>query len=393
VRRLIAIFKYSKRIEKIPPYLFADLDKKRDAVKARGVDVISLSIGDPDVPTPKRIVETLQREAANPANHQYPSYEGMYEFREAVANWYKRRFGVTLDPKDEVLSLIGSKEGIAHIYLAFVQPGDISLVPSPGYPVYNIGTILADGTPYIMPLLKKNAFLPDLDAIPQEALHKAKIMFINYPNNPTAATASIEFFRKAIQLAKKYDIALCHDCAYSEMSYDGYVAPSILQVEGAKEIACEFHSLSKTYCMTGWRCGFLVGNKEILEGLAKVKTNVDSGLFQAIQKAGITALNDVEDEVAEICDTFKERRDLCVEALNGMGWDLTPPKATFYIWAPVPKGCTSEQFCSRVLEEAGVAVTPGNGFGAEGEGYFRIAYCLKMDRLAEALDRISKLKF
>ncbi len=380
-------------MDKIPPYLFAELDKKRDQVKARGVDVISLSIGDPDIPTPKRIIETLQREAANPANHQYPSYEGMYAFREAVANWYDRRFGVTLDPKDEVLSLIGSKEGIAHIYLAFVQPGDISLVPSPGYPVYNVATILADGTPHVMPLLKKNGFLPDLDAIPQEVLNKAKIMFINYPNNPTAATASIEFFRKAVQLAKKYDIALCHDCAYSEMSYDGYVAPSILQVEGAKEIACEFHSLSKTFCMTGWRCGFVVGNKEILDGLARVKNNVDSGLFQAIQYAGITALNELEAEVAEICDVFQERRDLTINALNSMGWELTPPKASFYIWAPVPKGYTSVEFCTRVLEEAGVAITPGNGFGAEGEGYFRIAYCLNKDRISEALDRIAKLKF
>ncbi len=317
----------------------------------------------------------------------------MYSFREAVANWYDRRFGVTLDPKDEVLSLIGSKEGIAHIYLAFVQPGDISLVPSPGYPVYNVGTILADGTPHVMPLLKKNGFLPDLDAIPQEVLNKAKIMFINYPNNPTAATASIEFFRKAVQLAKKYDIALCHDCAYSEMSYDGYVAPSILQVEGAKEIACEFHSLSKTFCMTGWRCGFVVGNKDILDGLARVKNNVDSGLFQAVQYAGITALNEADDEVAEICEIFQERRDLTINALNSMGWELTPPKASFYIWAPVPKGYTSVEFCSRVLEEAGVAITPGNGFGAEGEGFFRIAYCLGKDHISEALDRISKLKF
>lgn len=362
-------------------------------MSARGVDVINLSVGDPDLPTPKKIIETLQREAENPANHQYPSYEGLPAFREAVADWYKRRFDVNLDPKTEVLSLIGSKEGIAHIYLAFVQPGDISLVPSPGYPVYNIGTILADGTPYVMPLLKKNGFQPDLDAIPQEALNKARIMFLNYPNNPTAATTTIEFLRKAVQLAKKYNIALCHDCAYSELAYDNYVAPSILQVEGAKEIAVEFHSLSKTFCMTGWRCGFAVGNREIIEGLAKVKTNVDSGLFQAVQYAGITALNEVEDEVREFCEIFKERRDIVIEGLKSMGWDITPPKATFYIWAPAPHGLTSIEFCTRVLEEAGVSLTPGVGFGAEGEGWFRIAYCKDKSRLSEAIDRISKLKF
>jgi LL-diaminopimelate aminotransferase len=368
------------------------LDKKKEQVIARGVDVISLSIGDPDLPTPKRIVEALAKAAADPANHQYPSYEGLPAFRESAAVWFKKRFNVSLDPKNEIVSLIGSKEGIAHIYLAFVQPGDISLVPSPGYPVYNVGTILADGTSYNMPLLKKNGFLPDLDAIPQEALNKAKIMFLNYPNNPTAATASIEFMRKAVQLAKKHGIALCHDCAYSELAYDGYVAPSILQVEGAKEVACEFHSLSKTYCMTGWRIGFAVGNKEIIAGLAKVKTNVDSGVFQAIQYAGITALEEVVDEVHEICDTFKERRDVVIDGLKSLGWDITPPKATFYIWAPVPQGYTSIEFCTRMLEEAGVALTPGVGFGAEGEGYFRIAYCRDKARISEAIDRMAKLK-
>jgi len=350
-------------------------------------------VGDPDLPTPAKIIETLRREAGNPDNHQYPSYQGMLSYREAVADWYKRRFDVDLDPKDEVLSLIGSKEGIAHIYLAFVQPGDISLVPSPAYPVYNIGTILADGTAFVMPILKKNGFIPDLDAIPQEALNKAKIMFLNYPNNPTGATTTIEFLRKAVQLAKKYNIALCHDCAYSELAYDGYVAPSILQVEGAKEIAVEFHSVSKTYCMTGWRCGWLVGNRDIVAGLAKVKTNVDSGLFQAIQYAAITALNEVVDEQLEIVDTFRQRRDVMVEGLRSIGWDVPSPKATFYLWLPVPEGYSSMDFCSRLLEEAGVSVTPGVGFGAEGEGYFRIAYTRKIERLKEAVDRISKLKF
>ncbi|HOC93021.1 MAG TPA: LL-diaminopimelate aminotransferase [bacterium] len=387
------MIKYSKRIDKIPPYLFADLDKKRQEVAARGVDVINLSVGDPDLPTPKKIIEVMKREIDNPANHQYPSYEGMPAFREAVSEWYKRRFNVDLDSDREVISLIGSKEGIAHIYLAFVQPGDISLVPSPAYPVYNIGTILADGTSHVMPLLRKNGFMPDLDAIPQEVLSKAKIMMLNYPNNPTGAVTSIEFMRKAVQLARKHDIVLCHDCAYSELTYDGYVAPSILQVEGAKDIAAEFHSLSKTFCMTGWRVGFFVGNRQIVEGLAKVKTNVDSGLFQAIQHAGIAAMNECDEESAEICEVFSERRDIIVKGLTDIGYDVSSPKASFYLWTPVPHGLKSIEFCKRLLEEAGVAVTPGVGFGAEGEGYFRIAFTRSKERLEEAVDRISKIKF
>ena len=358
----------------------------------RGVDVISLAVGDPDLPTPQRIVETLCREARNPANYRYPSYEGLYEFREAVANWYYRRFGVELDPTTEVISLIGSKEGIAHIYLAFVQTGDLSLVPSPGYPVYNIGTLLADGTPYFIPLLKKNAFLPDLDAIQTEVLNKARIMFLNYPNNPTAAVATLEFFQKAVNLARKHGIILCHDCAYSELTYDGYVAPSILQVEGAKDVAVEFHSLSKTFNMTGWRAGFVVGNADIVRGLAIVKTNIDSGLFQAVQRAGITALNEVKDELIPIRETMEKRRNLVVEGLNSLGWKLKKPKATFYVWAPVPKGYKSIDFTARLLEEVGVLVTPGVGFGEEGEGYFRISFTLAEDRIEEAINRIGKLK-
>ncbi|MEW6202039.1 MAG: LL-diaminopimelate aminotransferase [bacterium] len=385
--------KYAKRIDKIPPYLFAELDRKKEEVMKRGVDVISLAVGDPDLPTPQRIVETLCREAHNPVTHRYPSYEGLYEFREAVANWYYRRFGVELDPATEVISLIGSKEGIAHIYLAFVQTGDLSLVPSPGYPVYNIGTLLADGTPYFMPLLKKNAFLPELDAIQNEVLNKARLMFINYPNNPTAAVATLEFFQKAVNLARKHGFILCHDCAYSELTYDGYIAPSILQVEGAKEVAVEFHSLSKTFNMTGWRAGFVVGNADIVRGLSVVKTNIDSGLFQAIQRAGITALNEVKDELIPIKETMERRRNLIVEGLNSIGWKLKKPKATFYLWAPVPKGYKSIDFTARLLDEAGVLVTPGVGFGDEGEGYFRISFTLPENRIEEAVNRIGKLKF
>ncbi len=380
-------------MDKIPPYLFAEIDKKKNAARAKGVDVIDLGIGDPDLPTPKRIIDTLCREAANPVNHQYPSYEGMPAFREACASWYHRRFGIELDADREIVSLIGSKEGIAHIYLAFVQPGDISLVPSPGYPVYNVGTIFADGTSYYMPLKRKNNFLPDFDSIPQEALNKAKIMFINYPNNPTSAVVSLEFYQKAVDVARKHDIVLCSDAAYSELTYDGYVAPSILQADGAKDVAIEFHSLSKTFCMTGWRIGFAIGNQDIIAGLSRVKTNVDSGIFQAVQHAGITALNEVRDEQEEIRETFRERRTLMVEALKSIGLDIEPPKASFYLWIPVPTQESSIEFCARVLEETGVVVTPGVGFGAEGEGYFRIAFCKSKERLLESVDRLSKMKF
>jgi LL-diaminopimelate aminotransferase len=394
-KEAIVIIKYAKRLKKIPEYPFAELDRKKAALIEKGADVISLAVGDPDIPTPKKIIETLAREAANPANHQYPSYEGMLIFREAVARWYHKRFGVTLDPKKEVVSLIGSKEGIAHIYPAFVQAGDISLVPSPGYPVYNAGTILAEGTPLVMPLLSRNNFLPDFDAIPAEALDKARIMFVNYPNNPTAATASLDFYKRAVAFAREHDIVLCSDNAYSEITYDGYKAPSILEVEGAKDVAIEFHSLSKSYCMTGWRCGFAVGNADILAGLAQVKTNVDSGLFQAIQHAGITALDEVSDDMQEMLQTFTERRNLVVDSLNSMGWKLEKPKGTFYVWAPVPEGMDCVQFVARVLEEAHVAVTPGTAFGAEDEvkRFFRISFTLNSKRLEEAMERIGKLKF
>lgn len=354
--------------------------------------MISLGVGDPDIPTPKNIIEALKKAVDNPENHRYPSYEGLPQFREAAAAWMHRRFDVTMDADKEVVSLIGSKEGIAHIYLSFVQLGDISLVPSPGYPVYNIGTILADGTTHVMPLTAKHNFLPDLDAIPPEVLNKARIMFVNYPNNPTAAVTDLDFLRKVVNLCKKYDIVLCHDAAYSEVTYDGYRSPSIFQVEGAKELAVEFHSLSKTYNMTGWRLGFAVGNPEIIKGLAHVKSNVDSGVFQAVQVAGITALETPDAELQPLREIFRERRDIAVDALNTMGWKLAKPKGTFYIWAPVPKGTKCVEFCSRVIQETGVAITPGTAFGAEGEGYFRISYTVGTDRLREAMDRLTKMK-
>lgn len=384
--------KFTKRIDKIPPYPFAILDQKKQQALERGQDVISLGIGDPDLPTPQKIIDTLCKEAANPANHQYPSYEGMPVFRETAAEWLKNRFGVDADPKSEIISLIGSKEGIAHIYPAFLQLGDISLVPSPAYPVYNVATILADGTPYIMNLKRRNGFLPDFDSISKEALKKSRIMFLNYPNNPTGATASLEFFEKAVKFARENDVVLCHDAAYTELTFDDYEAPSILQVDGAKDVAIEFHSMSKTFCMTGWRVAFAAGNKDIVAGLAKVKTNIDSGLFQAIQYAAITAMNEVVDEQQEIRNIFQERRNVLVEGLRGLGWDIDMPKATFYIWAPVPTEETSIEFCSRVIEETGVVITPGVGFGDEGEGFFRICFTQTKDRLKEAVDRLSKVK-
>jgi len=287
---------YSGRINKIPGYLFADIDRQIAEKKASGVDVISLGIGDPDLPTPKNIIDALNKASQNPENHRYPSYTGMLKFREAVSGWYKKRFGVSLNPENEVVALIGSKEGIAHIPLAFVNPGDVVLVPDPAYPVYSIGTTLADGVPYAMPLLEENEFKPDLDEIPKDAARKAKMMFLNYPNAPTASTASREFFKEVVDFAKDNEIVVCHDNPYSEMTFDGYKAPSFLEAEGAKEVGMEFHSLSKTYNMTGWRIGFASGNAGVIAGLGKVKENVDSGAFQAVQYAGIEALNGPQDE-------------------------------------------------------------------------------------------------
>ena len=386
------VLKFTKRLEKIPPYPFKKLDEMKAEAAGRGMDIISLGVGDPDLPTPQKIIDTLCKEAANPANHQYPSYEGMLVFRETAVEWMEKRFGVKLDPEKEIVSLIGSKEGIAHIYPAFVQLGDISLVPEPAYPVYHAATVMADGTPFVLPLKKRNGFLPDFDAIPKEALNKSRIMFLNYPNNPTAATASLEFFERAVAVAKEHDIVLCHDAAYSELTFDDYVAPSILQVDGAMDCAVEFHSLSKTFCMTGWRVGFAVGNKHIIEGLSKMKTNIDSGLFQAIQYAGITAMKDCEDETEQIRETFRERRDTLVAGLKSLGWKVETPKATFYLWVPVPTDESSLDFCSRSINDTGVIITPGIGFGREGEGFFRIAYTKTKEKLEEAVEKLGKLK-
>jgi LL-diaminopimelate aminotransferase len=379
---------YATRIKTLPPYLFAAIDKmKQEAIK-RGVDIINLGIGDPDLPTPSPIIESLRKAAGDPRHHQYPSYEGMASFRTAVADWYQRRFHVTLDPASEVLTLIGSKEGIGHVPLAFVDPGDVVLVPSPGYPVYPVGTSFAGGVSHIMPLTKQNGFLPDLDAIPKDIAKKAKLMWLNSPNNPTSVVMNKEYFARVVEFARAHHIIVCHDAAYSEIFYDGTRPASFLEIDGAKEVGVEFHSLSKTYNMTGWRLGFAVGNKDVLAGLGKVKSNLDSGVFQAIQEAGITALA-LEDSVTDgLRKVYQERRDVLVPGLKGLGLDVDPPPAAFYVWVTVPKGYTSASFTEHLLEKAGIVTTPGNGFGAPGEGYIRMTVTTSKERLAEAVERI-----
>jgi len=381
----------SERLKALPPYLFRELDRLRDEVKASGVDIIDFGVGDPDLPTPRHIVEAIKKAVENPSTHRYPSYSGMNDFRDAVARWYERRFGVKLDPPTEVITLIGSKEGIAHIPLAFLNPGDVSLVPSPAYPVYHTGTILASGISYFMPLEEKNGFLPNLNAIPEDVAQKAKLMFLNYPNNPTSAVADREFFEKVVAFAKKYDVIVCHDAAYSELAFDGYKPMSFMEVDGAKEIGIEFHSLSKTYNMTGWRLGFAVGNAEVVRALGQVKSNVDSGAFNAVQIAGIAALEGNQDCVVEMCRIYQERRDILVAGLREVGLNPQIPKATFYVWCPVPDGMSSTEFSMRLLKEAGIVVTPGNGFGDPGEGYVRFALTVSKERTEEAIERMKKL--
>ncbi|MDR3543047.1 MAG: LL-diaminopimelate aminotransferase [Desulfosporosinus sp.] len=376
------------RIQTLPPYLFARIDEKIADAKAKGVDVISLGIGDPDLPTPDHIIDKLIEGARNPENHRYPSYVGMLEFRSAVAEWYKRRSNIVLDPKKEVVTLIGSKEGIAHIAFCYINPGDVALIPDPGYPVYGVGTLLAGGVPYIMPLKEENGFLPDLEAIPAEVAQKAKLMFLNYPNNPTGAIADETFYLKVIAFAKKYDIIVCHDGPYSEIAFNGYKPLSFLEVPGAKDVGIEFHSMSKTYNMTGWRIGWAAGNARVIEALGRIKSNIDSGVFQAIQEASIEGLLGNQDIIQEIRKIYQERQDIVIEGLTALGWSVERPKATIYVWPKVPKGFTSTSFCELILDKAGVVVTPGNGYGEYGEGYFRISLTINTERLREALKRL-----
>ncbi|MBI5675766.1 MAG: LL-diaminopimelate aminotransferase [Nitrospirae bacterium] len=381
------------RVKDLPPYLFATIDKmKQDALK-KGIDLIDLSIGDPDIPTPKHIVQRMKKAVENPEHHRYPSYVGMLSFRQAVADWYKTRFNVDIDPNTEVLSLIGSKEGIGHMPLAFINPGDVVLVPSPGYPVYPVSTLFAGGKSHIMPLIEKNNYLPELKAIPQSVLKKAKLIFINYPNNPTSACAGRSFYKDVIDFAAKHNIIVCHDAAYSEIYYDGKKPLSFLQIPGAKDVGIEFHSLSKTYNMTGWRIGFAVGNAAAIAGLGKIKSNLDSGIFQAVQEAGIEALNTEDSVLEKIRDTFQQRRDVLYNGLKKIGMEVQKPQATFYLWARVPKGFTSSEFVAHLLNNAGVLGTPGNGFGAPGEGYIRFALTASVKRIKEAVERIGKVVY
>ncbi len=383
--------RFADRIEKLPPYLFAQISKKVAAKKAQGIDVVSFGIGDPDLPTPQHILDALAEAAREPANHRYPETEGLPDFRRAVAAWYERRFGVRLDADKEVMSLIGSKEGIGHIALCFIDPGDVALVPDPAYPVYAIGTMFAGGEAYTLPLTEDNGFLPDLDAVPGDVASRAKVLWLNYPNNPTGAVADVDFFERAVAFAKKHDIAICHDGPYSEVAYDEYVPVSFLQAKGAMDVGIEFHSLSKSYNMTGWRIGMAVGNPRIIDALMRVKSNLDSGAPQAIQRMAIAALEGPQDCIDEHNAIYQARRDRVVDALRGLGLRVTPPRASLYVWARVPDGMTSAGFAERLLDEAAVIVTPGNGYGPHGEGYVRLSLTLADDRIDEGLRRIAAL--
>ena len=379
---------YSKKVKQLPPYLFMEIDKAKKKLVEAGKDIVDLSVGDPDLPTPDIIIKRLQEAATDKKNHRYPFGTGLPQFRQAITKWYKKRFNVALDPDKEVLAVIGSKEGIANFPLAFIDPGDIALIPNPGYPPYNSGTIFAGGEPYFMPLMQQNNFLPDLDAIPHKTANRAKLMFLNYPNNPTGAIADEAFYKRAIAFANKNNVIIAHDAAYSEVAYDNYNPISILQVEGAREVAVEFHSLSKTFNMTGWRIGFVVGNKDIIAGLTKVKSNIDSGIFRAVQCAGTEALEQGDIIMKDSLKIYQERRDVFVAGLQKLGWNVNKPKATFYIWVPVPPGRTSKEMAMWLLEEKQIVATPGNGFGKHGEGYIRFSLTSPTEKIKEALKRL-----
>lgn len=380
----------SNRIGQIPPYLFAEINQKKEALIKAGVDIIDLGIGDPDLPTPTHIVNKLVEEMQDAKNFKYPSFIGIKEFRQAVSDFYSRHYGVELDPETEVLALIGSKEGIAHLVPTLIDPGDYVLIPDPSYPVYRMATLLANGNYHHMPLTKENNFEPDFSAIPPEILKQSKLMFLNYPGNPTAATVNLSFFKQAVEFAKENSIPIAHDSAYNLVTFEGYKAPSILQIEGAKEIAVEFGSLSKTYNMTGWRIGYVVGNRKIIKALSVLKSNTDTGQFTPIQKAAAYALNSDQSCVTKHNQIYKERMEAMLEGLKSIGVEVEPPKGSFFIWAPVPTGYTSAEFVTSVLEQTGVILTPGTAFGPSGEGYFRVSLSVPNERLFEAVDRIKQ---
>jgi LL-diaminopimelate aminotransferase len=378
----------AKRLSKLPPYLFVEINQKVAELEAQGKDIINFGIGDPDLPTPSHIIEKVCQAAHDPVNHRYPETSGLLELRQAIAEWYQRRFGATLNPAKEILPLVGSKEGIGHMALCFIEPGDLALVPDPGYPPFSMGTILAGGETYLMPLKEENDFLPDFEAIPDDVADKAKLMWLNYPNNPTGGTADIDFFQEAVHFAQRHGLAVCHDAPYTEIAFDGYKPPSFMQIPEAKKIGVEFHSLSKTYHMTGWRIGMVVGNADMVNALFKVKSNLDSGIPQAIQYAAVEALRGPQDHIAEHNAIFQRRRDKLVKVLNEAELNARIPKATFYIWARIPQGYTSIDFAKKLLDEVGIAVTPGVGYGREGEKYIRFSLTISDDRLEEGVNRL-----
>lgn len=379
----------SRKVEKLPPYLFVEITRKIAEKRAKGEDVVSFGIGDPDIPTPPHIIERLCQEARNPANHRYPESDGLPVLRQAIASWYEKRFGVVLDPDREVAPLIGSKEGIAHIAFCLIDPGDTALVTDPCYPVYPFGTTLAGGRVYYLTINERNNFLPDLEHIPSNVLQRSKVLWLNYPNNPTGAVADLDFFKRAVEFAGKNNLCICHDGPYSDVAYDGYQPPSFLQVEGARETGIEFHSLSKSYNMTGWRIGMAVGNAGVIDALKRMKSNLDSGIPQAIQYAAIEALTGPQDCIKEHNDIYQRRRDLVVETLNKMGLQAHLPKASLYVWAKIPEGYTSAEFATDLLDKVGVVVTPGSGYGRSGEGYVRLSLTVPDATLIKGLSRMA----
>ena len=383
-------FEKSERLKKLPPYLFVEIDKAKKKARDEGRDIIDLGIGDPDLPTPNFVIDALNRAAKDPKTHKYPLDQGLPEFRSSAAKWLRKRFGIEMNPDGEIHPLIGSKEGIAHMPLAFINPGDAVLVPDPCYPPYKSGTIFAGGEVITMPLKAERNFLPDFKAINHNLLGKVKMMFINYPNNPTGAVCDKKFLKDAVEFARKHNIIICSDAAYSEVAFDGYKPSSIFEIDGAKDVAIEFHSLSKTFNMTGWRLGFACGNRDLVEGLAKIKSNIDSGVFFAIQWAGVAALEHYDAHMPRLLKIYEERRDVLVEGLNKIGWNVEKPKATFYVWVKVPGRYTSATFARDLLEKADIVATPGNGFGENGEGYIRMVITVDKKRLAEAVERIKK---
>ncbi|MCH8061777.1 MAG: LL-diaminopimelate aminotransferase [Chloroflexi bacterium] len=384
--------KFASRINKVPPYLFVEISRKIAAKKAQGIEVISFGIGDPDIPTPNNVIEKLRETALDAPNHRYPETDGLPEFRKAAADWYQRRFGISVDPDKEVLPLIGAKEGIGHMALCFIEPGDIALVPDPGYPVYSVGTWFAGGECHWMPLLEENGWQPDLEAIPDEVADKARVMWLNYPNNPTGATAELDFFDKVIDFAKAHDIAIMHDASYSEVAFDGYRPASFLQAKGAMEVGLEFHSLSKSYNMTGWRLGMAVGNAEMIAALMIIKSNLDSGVPNAVQYMGIEAMSSPRSMIDERNGIYQHRRDRVVQVMREIGLHVDPPKASLYVWARVPEGYSSAKFTEFLLEEGNIVVTPGNGYGKYGEGYIRLSLTIPDVDMEKGLERMAGLK-